>query len=133
MNLSKDSLTLIVVVLILVGLWYISYPDRNCEEKFDSDMRSFVPIGSQRYGLRGDKLTWYDIAQTYLPKSQNKIINSSGGEIANVKDMSNAPNCKKVTCPDTDYFKGDTCWACSEPAAGSQSNQNLSRFNTCSY
>jgi len=138
MDKNSQSLILIVVLVgFILWLWYMSDPNssRYCEESFDPNMRSFLPIGYPRYGLRGDKINWYDIKDIYLPYNQNKVLNSSDREISNVKkvDMTKYPNCQKVACPqEGPYYKGDVCWKCSESTPNSVAT-GVNKFSSCDY
>ncbi len=46
----------LILLILLVGLLlWLMYKEVTMET-FDATMKAFVPVGYQRYGLRGDKL-----------------------------------------------------------------------------
>lgn len=46
----------LILLILLVGLLlWLMYKEVSMES-FDATTRAFVPVGEQRYGLRGDKL-----------------------------------------------------------------------------
>ena len=104
--------TIIVIIVIILVLWVL-YP---LFEGFDASGREFVPIGCQRYGLRGEPLRTSDIANTFIrPDRQIRLSNTDGEmwESNYPPSAEGIKNCRKVKCPQNDgYDNLDTCWKC---------------------
>ena len=91
--------------------------DSSKPETFNSNATEFVPLGEQRYGLRGDKLKTSSIARLYRKPERQVTLNHGGGEMW-LSDYSPSDegiqNCKQIKCPahHGGYDKQDTCWVC---------------------
>jgi len=89
-------------------------------ERFDATGMEFLPVGEQRYGLRGDKIMSRDIAGNYIsPKRQIRLSQSSGMMYESNTDpiTEGMKGCRKLACPSgprdtTGYDHLDTCWQC---------------------
>lgn len=113
---------LIFVFLIILLLWLLIKPNRdntNNNEGFDAKTVEFVPVGNDRYGLRGEKLDTYDIADLYIGP-ERKIALHPSSEIMWVSDFSPEEelisNCTNVSCPtnENDFDNLDTCYQCGD-------------------
>lgn len=123
--------TLITVIIILVVTWLINIYVLRFTEGFDASTKEFVPIGSDRYGLRGDLLsrsaggTWYQNPERHIR------LNASGGHMwesdeipttscnqfgsASGSAYDESSSCRAVPCPSNDeYDELDTCWQCNK-------------------
>lgn len=106
---------MLFVFLAILLIWFIMRPNSN--EAFDASGSEFLPVGRDRYGLRGDLLRRSDISRLYLnPNRQIRINPSSGWMYASNKTPceEGINGCKKVNCPcNTNEYDGqDTCWNC---------------------
>lgn len=108
---QEDCIGLIVIVILI---WFIM---RNRNEGFSADMREFLPVGFQRYGLRGDPIRSRDARLDYIQNNRNIRLSHTGGEMW----QSNSPptkflkDCQKVPCPHNgEYDSMDTCWRCGD-------------------
>ncbi len=112
MKLNKD---IVFVFLIIVLLWWIIKP--VSEVAFNPGTYEFVPIGSERYGLRGDKLKRSDISNLYMSPERNIRLSHSTGEMWESEytpESEGIAGCRKVQCPTNHngYDSLDTCWKC---------------------
>lgn len=105
---------IILVFLVIVLLWWIIRPIGL--ESFSSDGYEFMPVGSDRYGLRGDKLRQSSIYNWYISPNRQIMLSDSSGEMwqANGTPPSyGMKDCRMVKCPDNGEYDGmDTCWKC---------------------
>lgn len=104
----QGQIIITVLVALLVLMLVLSFFRK---ESFDADMREFVPVGADRYGLRGNLIQSIPISVNYIKKDQDVMLSQTSGE----KWVSNfAPqgqNCNRVDCPGW-YDKLDQCWKC---------------------
>jgi hypothetical protein len=111
MEITVRTIIIIIVIILFV---FLLYPHL---EGFDQTSTVFVPVGYQRYGLRGDKIKSSDIAKNFISPHRNIAIDPTSGEMW---QSNNAPcteginGCKKVVCPtnNDEYDNLDTCWEC---------------------
>ena len=111
--MSRINKNIVLVFLIIVLLWVLLRP---YTESFSSDTTEFVPVGEQRYGLRGDPLRASSIDNWYMSPNRQIMLSDSSGEMwqANGTPPSfGIKGCRKVNCPHNgEYDKNDTCWKC---------------------
>lgn len=105
---------LIVLFLAIALIWYLM---TRKSEAFDETGSEFVPVGQERYGIRGDLLSRSSIANNYLSPNRNIVLNPSTGQMYtsnNPPTMQGHPNCKQTKCPSNlnDYDATDTCHTC---------------------
>ena len=108
---------LIIVVLILIIVWLLFKPHY---ENFNSDQTEFIPVGpvgSIRYGLRGEPLIQESIAKFYYPDARQIRLNQTGNWMYQSKVPINQEpgfgSCTKTQCPRVNgYDCQDTCWTC---------------------
>ncbi|ARF09606.1 hypothetical protein Indivirus_1_229 [Indivirus ILV1] len=100
-----------IVLLVVLAIWVVYPWVMGKPEKFDSDMREFVPVGSDRYGLRGNLLHRVPIDKYYVKPDQNVVLSQSGGEMWVSNVVPQTENCSKVQCPSW-YDNLDQCWQC---------------------
>ena len=103
----------LIVFLIVVFLWWIM----NRSEGFGSDTNEFIPVGHERYGLRGDRLRRSDISRLYLNPNRHMRLNPTSGLMYKSNKTpceEGHAGCSKVNCPcnTNEYDKLDTCWNC---------------------
>lgn len=105
------------IFLVIIVLFFLCWIMQPRSEAFDAKTVEFVPVGDQRYGLRGDKLRSGDIARLYIGP-RRKIAVHPSSEIMWESDLppyeEAIPGCKKVPCPsnENDFDKLDTCYQC---------------------
>lgn len=113
--MNFDQRTLIIVFVALFAIW-ILWPSSEGFEFFDAGGNEFLPVGSVRYGLRGEPLRTSSIAKYYIsPRRQIRL-----SQTMNPMYEANLPpaqmgekGCQKVDCPKCGaYDKTDTCWTC---------------------
>ena len=107
---------IVLVFLVIVLLWVLFRPYTVSAESFDASTSEFVPVGEQRYGLRGDPLRASSIDNWYISPNRQIMLSDSSGEMwqANGTPPSfGIKDCRKVACPHNgEYDKNDTCWKC---------------------
>jgi hypothetical protein len=85
-------------------------------EGFSADGTEFLPVGQQRYGLRGEPIHSRPISDYYIRPDRNIRLDPSGGLMyeSNFPPMKehSAHNCDKMNCPTVGYDSTDTCWSC---------------------
>ena len=105
---------LLLVFLIIILVWFFF---KSRTEKFDASTLAFVPVGYDRYGLRGDLLRRSSIDNIYISPNRHIALHAGGGQMWE----SNTPppqdgmiGCKKTGCPTNtnEYDQRDTCWSC---------------------
>lgn len=110
---------IVLAILLLITAWVFFKPMFWGAESFDSEMLEFVPVGTPRYGLRGDLLHQRPISDYYIsPNRQMRLHPSSGLMYISNRSPSaeGVPNCRKVECPKNtnEYDKLDSCWMCGD-------------------
>jgi hypothetical protein len=120
MNINKD---IISVVLVIIFLWLIVRILTSNSEGFDAKSVEFVPVGHDRYGIRGDYLRSSDIAKNYIGTNRHLAVHPTGNimwESDLPPHKEGIPKCQQVPCPqnqnDADYL--DTCWKCGSAHPG---------------
>ncbi len=111
MEFRREMLMLFLVILFV---WFIMKPS---SEGFDSTNTEFVPVGKDRYGLRGDLLRRSDISRLYIsPNRQIRLHPSSGWMYPSNQTPceEGIGGCRQVDCPcnTNEYDDKDTCWSC---------------------
>jgi hypothetical protein len=93
-------------------------------EGFSDDMRTFVPVGEQRYGLRGNLLRTRPRTDYYIRPDRHIRLSDSGAEMyeSNYSPVEEgATGCVRVQCPRLNdstpevwsgYDEQDQCWNC---------------------
>lgn len=111
MNFVRDNIQLIILVIIL--LWYMN---PSMFEPFGENTLEFLPVGRDRYGLRGDLLRRSDIRNNYIDVNRQVRLHPSSGDMyasSATPEEEGIEGCTKVDCPcNTDGYKGDACWSC---------------------
>lgn len=111
--MQKINKGVVVVFLIAVLALWVLYP---LFENFDANGSEFVPIGHERYGLRGDLLRRSDIRKNFIRPDRQIRLSHSNGEMweSNYSpENENIHGCQKVDCPmPNGYDNMDTCWKC---------------------
>ena len=112
----KINQNLVAIFLAVIFLWWVCKPSET--EGFDEKTVEFVPVGSDRYGLRGEELRRSDIDTLYIKPDREIRLNHNGGQMwisNNTPAEEGDPNCRKVKCPcNTEYDNEDTCWKCGD-------------------
>ena len=104
----------LIFLLILLALWVI-YPLFSRRERFNADGTIFVPVGDQRYGLRGEPIRSSDSRKLFIREDPHVLLSQSGGEMwisNNAPASSGMKGCKRVQCPAYGYDNLDQCWQC---------------------
>ena len=121
--MSQEDCIGILVIIILV--WFIM---RTRNEGFSADTREFVPVGSQRYGLRSDPLSYRDIRTDYIGENRHILTSPTGVEIYQSNDPPTkyGNNYQQVQCRNipSEYGSNDTCWIRSDNSMYDNSNGN---------
>ena len=104
---------IVIVFLVVLFIWWMT----TKSEGFNSLTNEFIPVGHDRYGLRGDKLRRSDIANLYLNPERNMRLNPSSGLMYSSNKtpcQEGHAGCQKVDCPcnTNEYDEQDTCWNC---------------------
>ena len=105
---------IVIVLLIVIALWGI-YPLLEKFEGFNSDVTEFVPVGEQRYGLRGEPLRRSSIDNYFRNDNRQITLSQAGGEMwESNRDptVQGFSDCVNVKCPGNKYDDKDTCWQC---------------------
>ena len=107
-NMNNEMLILIGLIILLIYVYYT-------REGFEASGTEFIDVGSERYGIRGDKLRRSNIARVYIRPDRHIRISASGGDMYEsdrypCKEGING--CQKITCPSYGYDNIDTCWSC---------------------
>ena len=101
----------LIAVIVLIGVYIIMR-----SEGFDASGQEFLPVGSQRYGLRGEPLSSHSARMNYLPCTSHIMLNHAGGMVyeAATSPLEQGKNgCVKTACPfDSLEFAGNMCWSC---------------------
>lgn len=109
-ELNKE---LIFAFLLVLFLWWLM---GSGAESFNANSTEFVPLGSERYGLRGDLLRRSSIDRLYYPPNRNIRLHQTNNWM--YQGYANDPSfsdCAKVQCPvnTNEYDPEDTCYMCS--------------------
>ena len=64
---------ILIVAICLILFWFIY----QRKEGFDKNTVMFVPIGEERYGLRGDRLRRSNISRTYMRPDRHVVLNQT--------------------------------------------------------
>lgn len=105
--------TLIIGLVVILTLWLL-WP---MFEGFDSMGNEFLPVGSVRYGLRGEPLKSSNIAKYYIRPDRQIRLSQTHGEMweSNFSPASMGEKaCNKVRCPQVGYDKLDSCYVCNQ-------------------
>lgn len=111
---KRNTEIIVIVLLIVIAIWGI-YPLLEKFEGFNSDVTEFVPVGEQRYGLRGEPLKRNSIDNYFRSDNRQIVLSQAGGEMwqSNVNPTSQGfTDCAPVKCPGNKYDNDDTCWQC---------------------
>ena len=107
---NKETIAIVLVILLIIWLIYPFF------ETFDVTGMEFMPVGTDRYGLRGDLLRRSSIEKYFIRPDRNIRLSQSSGEMwesNNPPALEGIKECKKVPCPANDgYDNLDTCWKC---------------------
>ena len=111
--MAEINKNLLFVFLLIVFLWWVFGPRM---EGFDSNSMEFVPLGVDRYGLRGDKLRRSSIDKYfYSPNRKVRLSHSNAWMYQGHQSPTGegVPGCYQVPCPQNGgYDNLDTCWKC---------------------
>ncbi len=104
------------LLLILIAVFAL-YMYMNRREGFDSTTTEFVPVGFDRYGLRGDLLRRSDISRLYIRPDRHVRLSSSNNPVYESNYPPHAEgvaNCTLTACPtiSNEYGPDDQCWNC---------------------
>ncbi len=105
---------IVIVLLIVIAIWGI-YPLLGNFEGFNADSTEFVPVGSERYGLRGDPIRRSSIDNYFISNNRQITLSQAGGEMWESNRSPTAQgfsDCVSVKCPGNKYDSQDTCWQC---------------------
>lgn len=110
-----------IILLIILVTFYNTY--RN-KEGFDITGSEFVPVGEDRYDLKGEKLDRIYVGEYYVRPDRHIKLNNTKGFVwnANISPLEQGnSSCKRVTCPSFPsnydpspviYDNIDQCWEC---------------------
>jgi len=110
-----DQQTLIIVLAVIFVLWFLWPANEGFYEYFDASGEEFVPVGSVRYGLRGEPLHTSNIAKYYIsPRRQIRFSQARGDMYeANLPpQMMGEKGCKTIQCPSNGFDNLDKCYTC---------------------
>jgi hypothetical protein len=119
MKMNQNTKNMLIVGIVCLLLVIILKPFGMMEE-FNHDTTTFVPIGQQRHGLRGDKLHSHDIARNYIRPDRHIRLNSTNGWMyasdrtpaeEGIKGCTTHGKGKCVSNKN-EYDSTDTCWNC---------------------
>jgi hypothetical protein len=108
-NINKEYV--VIFLLVVIGLWILC----PMFEGFNANTNEFVPVSSDRYGLRGDLLRRSNITRYYIRPDRQIKLNASGGEMweSNYAPIDQGmTGCNKVDCPSLGYDNSDSCYKC---------------------
>jgi len=110
----KLNENLILIFLVILFLWWLLGFKM---EMFDKTTTEFVPVGEERYGLRGDLLRSSNIDKYYIrPDRKIRLNNSHNWMYASnyTPAQENIKGCKVEKCPTNtnEYDNLDTCYQC---------------------
>lgn len=111
----KINKEVVVIFLIVVLALWVMWP---FFEGFDASGSEFVPVGADRYGLRGEPLRRSSIEKYFIRPDRRIRLSQSGGEMwegNNDPASEGMKDCKKVPCPANGYDNIDTCYKCGNP------------------
>ena len=113
MEFSKEMLIVFFAILLV---WFIM---KSGKEGFDATNTEFVPVGRDRYGLRGDLLRRSDIARIYLRPDRHMRLHHTSGQMYpsdRTPCEEGIAGCKSGPCPckRDAYDSTDTCWTCTD-------------------
>ena len=72
MDLTENQRNILIFVIVALLLIFLLKPF-NMSEMFDASTTTFVPVGEDRYGLRGDLLDGEPIETNYL--AEDHMVN----------------------------------------------------------
>lgn len=109
---------LVLILVIIALMWFMKVNKEN----FDPHGVEFVPVGADRYGLRGDLLYRRSVSDYYIRPDRRVRLNDSSGEmyVSNFDPIDEGlKGCKKMQCPMTSRWEGsydnnDQCYNCSD-------------------
>ena len=107
-----DTKNVAIFLLVILAICVIYPMLFGKKEGFDADMLEFVPVGSDRYGLRGNLIKWVPISDYFINANPNIRINRSGGDMWVSNNPPEGKTCGKIECPSFGYDKLDQCWQC---------------------
>lgn len=116
MQYLKANQKLIIVIIVILLVWWVIRPDRM--EPFNQNTTEFVPVGSDRYGLRSDPLRRRSIDDYYIVNRQIRLHPTSNMmyESNKTPEQEGVQGCRRVACPTNtnEYDAGDSCWMCGD-------------------
>ena len=110
-----DQQTLIIVLAVIFVLWFLWPTNEGFYEYFDVTGSEFSPVGSIRYGLRGEPLHTSNIAKYYISPRRQIRLSQTRNEMyeSNIPPpMQGEKGCNKVQCGKIGFDQQDTCWTC---------------------
>lgn len=111
----KITNEIVFIFLAIVFIWWLMRHKRI--DNFDPTGTEFVPVGFERYGLRGEPIAGRDIAYNYIRPDRHMVLNNTSGlmwESDMAPEDEGIPKCKQVPCPThrDGYDDMDKCWTC---------------------
>jgi len=111
MQIDKNCILIFLVILLA---WWVLKPSF---EGFGADTQEFLPVGVQRYGLRGDPLRSRPYDDFMISPDRQMRLNHSGGvmwESNLAPGDEGVEGCGKVPCPNNtnEFDCKDSCWKC---------------------
>jgi len=110
-----DQQTLIIVLAVIFVIWFLWPTNEGFYEYFDEIGTTILPIGSVRYGLRGEPLHTSNIAKYYIsPRRQIRLSQTRDPMYeSNIPPMlMGEKGCKTVDCPKNGFDDLDKCYTC---------------------
>lgn len=112
---------IMLVFLAVIFIWFMFNQFKNKNEGFDDQTVMFVPVGEQRYGLRGEPLRSYDIKENYISANRHLAMHPSGNVMwtsNNAPEEEKITGCNQVQCQNfgvvNDFDNLDTCHQCGQ-------------------
>ncbi len=113
-NMDDNKKMILVLVLLVAAWWFMT----RSSEGFDGTTSEFVPVGDDRYGLRGDMLRRSDISRLYIRPDRQVRLHHTNNPMyeSNFSPEGEGPkSCRISQCPSgTEYDATDRCYTCED-------------------
>jgi hypothetical protein len=109
--MEKEYIIGFIILLVVIWIFYPYF------ERFDATGTEFVPVGGDRYGLRGELLRRSSIENWYIRPDRRIRLSHSGGEMWESNydpSVQGIKDCHKVPCPSNGFDSMDVCWKCGD-------------------
>lgn len=106
---DRSNQNMLILFLLILLVWYFLSPCRGGEESFDPTATEFMPIGAQRYDLRGYPIRRSNYNDVVHPANNNVILSNSCSDMYKSSSPPGA-GFNQVPCPPINAYEGDTCW-----------------------